>query len=217
MFSSQEIRESMLLYAVTDSAWLEGRTLSECVQQALEGGATFMQLREKDVDTARMIELSNTLLPLCRNAGVPFVINDDVEAALVVGADGVHVGQDDMACAKARQLLGPDAIVGVSAQTVAQALEAQAAGASYLGVGAVIPTPTKPDAVDVTREELMAIVDAVDIPVVAIGGLNASTVDAMAGTGIDGVAVVSAIFAAQDIVASTRSLKDQVSRMLEKE
>lgn len=217
MYSAQEIRESMLLYAVTDSAWLDGRALSECVEQALGGGATFMQLREKNVDTPHMVELAKTLLPLCRKAGVPFVINDDVEAAIAVGADGVHVGQDDMACAKARQMLGPDAIVGVSAQTVQQALDAQAAGASYLGVGAVIPTPTKPDAVDVTREELMAIIEAVDIPVVAIGGLNATTVDAMANTGIDGVAVVSAIFAAEDIVASTRSLKAQVSFLLGKE
>lgn len=215
MVSLEELRQSMLLYAVTDSAWLNGRTLAECVSQAIEGGATFMQLREKDVDTPAMIEQARLLLPLCREAGIPFVVNDDVEAALAVGADGVHVGQDDMACAKAREVLGPDAIVGVSAQTVQQALEAQAAGASYLGVGAVIPTPTKPDAVDVTREELMAIVRAVDIPVVAIGGLNASTVDAMAGTGIDGVAVVSAVFAASDIVSSTRSLRNQVARILE--
>lgn len=216
MFSQQELRDSMLLYAVTDSAWLNGRSLAECVAQAIEGGATFMQLREKDVDTQEMAGLARQLLPLCRAAGIPFVVNDDVEAAIAVGADGVHVGQDDMACAKARQLLGPDAIVGVSVQTVQQALEAQAAGASYLGVGAVIPTPTKPDAVDVTKEELMAIVEAVDIPVVAIGGLNASTVDAMEGTGIDGVAVVSAIFAASDIVASTRSLHNQVATLLKR-
>ena len=201
------LRESMLLYAVTDRMWLNGRSLADCVRQAIQGGATFVQLREKKAQFAEVVELGRELAAICRSAGVPFVIDDDVEAALACGADGVHVGQDDMACARARELLGPDAIVGVSAQTVEQALQAQADGADYLGVGALIPTPTKPDAVDVTREELMAICGAVDIPVVGIGGLNVRTIPQIAGCGADGAAVVSAIFAADDCLQATRDLR----------
>lgn len=206
------LRETMLLYAVTDRAWLQGRTLADCVVQAIEGGATFVQLREKDASRAEMIELGRELVRICRDAGVPFVVDDDVDVALEVGADGVHVGQTDMACAQAREALGPDAIVGVSAQTVEQAMAAQAAGASYLGVGALIPTPTKPDAVDVTFDELKAICAAVDIPVVGIGGLNAGTIGRLADSGADGAAVVSAIFAADDCAAAARELRDVCER-----
>ncbi|MBQ1450390.1 MAG: thiamine phosphate synthase [Eggerthellaceae bacterium] len=205
-WSLDAIRKSMLVYAVTDRAWLNGRTLAECVQQAVDGGATFVQLREKDASHDEIVRLANELLPICRKAGVPFVIDDEVEIALEVGADGVHVGQDDMACERARAMLGPDAIVGVSAQTVEQALAAQAAGADYLGVGALIPTPTKPDAVDVTFDELRAICDAVDIPVVGIGGLNARTVAQLKGSHVDGAAVVSAVFAAEDCKAAACEL-----------
>ncbi len=205
-FSAEQLRDGMLLYAVTDSAWLRGRTLSDCVAQALRGGATFIQLREKDATADERRALAAELLPLCRAAGVPFVIDDDVACAKAVGADGVHVGQDDMACAQARAALGPDAIVGVSAQTVDQALAAQAAGADYLGVGALIPTSTKPDAVDVGYDELCAICAAVDIPVVGIGGLNACTIPDITGSGCAGAAVVSAIFAADDIEGATRAL-----------
>ena len=205
-WSLDAIRKSMLVYAVTDRAWLNGRTLVECVQQAVDGGATFVQLREKDASRDEIIRLANELLPICRKAGIPFVIDDEVEIALEVGADGVHVGQDDMACERARAMLGPEAIVGVSAQTIEQALTAQAAGADYLGVGALIPTPTKPDAVDVTFDELRAICDAVDIPVVGIGGLNARTVAQLKGSHVDGAAVVSAIFAAEDCKAAAREL-----------
>ena len=205
-WSLDAIRKSMLVYAVTDRAWLNGRTLAECVQQAVDGGATFVQLREKDASHDEIVRLANELLPICRKAGVPFVIDDEVEIALEVGADGIHVGQDDMACERARAMLGPDAIVGVSAQTVEQALAAQAAGADYLGVGALIPTPTKPDAVDVTFDELRAICDAVDIPVVGIGGLNARTVAQLKGSHVDGAAVVSAVFAAEDCKAAACEL-----------
>ena len=201
------LKEAMLLYAVTDRAWLRGRSLADCVRQAIEGGATFMQLREKDISHDELVAFGRELLPICRSANVPFVIDDDVEAALETGADGVHVGQSDLACAKAREMLGPDAIVGVSVQTVAQALEAQGAGADYLGVGALIPTPTKPDAVDVTLEELRAICDAVEIPVVGIGGLNVETIPQLAGFGADGAAVVSAIFAADDCERASRELR----------
>lgn len=197
----------MLLYAVTDRAWLRGRSLAACVKQAIDGGTTFVQLREKNASRDEVVALARELLPLCRAAGVPFVLDDEVDIALEVGADGVHVGQSDLACAEARRRLGPDAIVGVSVQTVAQALEAQADGASYLGVGALIPTPTKPEAVDVTLDELRAICDAVDIPVVGIGGLNAQTIPQFAGSGIDGAAVVSAIFAADDCFDAAQDLR----------
>lgn len=203
----ENLKDSMLLYAVTDRAWLNGRSLADCVRQALEGGATFVQLREKEAPREEVVQLGKELVQLCHDAGVPFVIDDDVEAALACGADGVHVGQDDMACKQARSLLGPSAIVGVSAQTVEQALQAQADGADYLGVGALIPTPTKPDAVDVTFQELRAICEAVDIPVVGIGGLNARTIPDLAGSGADGAAVVSAIFAAEDCLEATRELR----------
>lgn len=208
-----DIRRGMLLYAVTDSAWLHGRTLASRVREALAGGATFVQLREKHMSTDELVEEAKTILPICREARVPFLIDDDVEAARLVGADGVHVGQSDTACAEARRILGPDAIVGVSAQTVEQAVAAEQAGADYLGVGALIPTPTKPDAVDVTPEELARICRAVEIPVVGIGGLHLSTIDILDGTGAAGAAVVSAIFAAEDIERDTRELAGKLSRM----
>lgn len=207
------IRGGMRLYAVTDSAWLRGRTLAECVRQAIAGGATFVQLREKHASTDELVALADTIIPVCRAAGVPFVIDDDVEAALRSGADGVHVGQSDVACADARRALGARAIVGVSAQTVEQARAAQAAGADYLGVGALIPTPTKPDAADVSREELAAICAAVDIPVVGIGGLNVDTVDVLDGTGAAGAAVVSALFAAPDVEAAARKLRERLDSL----
>lgn len=213
LWTPADIRRGMLLYAVTDSAWLHGRTLASCVREALAGGATFVQLREKHMSTDELVEEAKTILPICREARVPFLIDDDVEAARLVGADGVHVGQSDTACAEARRILGPDAIVGVSAQTVEQAVAAERAGADYLGVGALIPTPTKPDAVDVTPEELARICRAVGIPVVGIGGLHLSTVDILDGTGAAGAAVVSAIFAAEDIEKDTRELAGKLSRM----
>lgn len=212
-WTPRAIRGGMRLYAVTDSAWLRGRTLAECVRQAIAGGATFVQLREKHASTDELVALADTIIPVCRAAGVPFVIDDDVEAALRSGADGVHVGQSDAACADARRALGARAIVGVSAQTVEQARAAQAAGADYLGVGALIPTPTKPDAADVSREELAAICAAVDIPVVGIGGLNVDTVDVLDGTGAAGAAVVSALFAAPDVEAAARKLRERLDSL----
>lgn len=205
----------MLLYAVTDRSWLNGRTLAECVEAALAGGATFVQLREKHASRCEKEDLARELMPLCRAAGVPFVIDDDVEVALAVGADGVHVGQDDAACAEARRMLGPQAIVGVSVQTVEQALAAQAEGATYLGVGALFGTSTKPDAQLVSLETLRAICAAVDIPVVAIGGLNESTVKSLEGSGVQGAAVVSAIFAAADIRAAAYGLAATMRQVLE--
>lgn len=214
MFSTDEVRRAMRLYAVTDSAWLGGRTLAHCVSQALAGGATFVQLREKNASRARLVALAQEIMPLCRDLGIPFVIDDDVEAALACGADGVHVGQSDTAASAARRMLGPDKIVGVSAQTVEQALAAQAAGASYLGVGAMFATSTKTDASLVSLEELARICAAVSIPVVAIGGLNENTIASLADTGVAGAAVVSGIFAAPDIEEATRRLGSCVDDML---
>ena len=206
MYPRENLRRAMALYAVTDRAWLGERTLSACVEEALAGGATFVQLREKDAPQAEVVLRARALAPLCREAGVPFVVNDDVEAARIAGADGVHVGQDDAACVEAREKLGPDAIVGVSVQTVEQALVAQADGADYLGVGAVFGTPTKPDAADVGTDGLAAICAAVDIPVVAIGGISHDNILELKNCGLDGVAVVSALFAQADVKAAAEEL-----------
>lgn len=214
MYTQEELRRAMLLYAVTDRAWLRGRTLPSCVAAALKGGATFVQLREKDASPEEIAGLARALMPLCRQVGVPFVIDDEVEIALAVGADGVHVGQGDTACADARAALGPSKIVGVSVQTVAQAIAAEAAGADYLGVGAMLATSTKPDAAAVSPDELRAICKATSIPVVAIGGLNADTMDVLAGTGADGAAVVSALFAAEDPQAAARALVRRIRSVL---
>ena len=211
-WSAKAIRDALKLYAVTDNAWLGERTLAECVEAALAGGATFVQLRDKQATGEALQAEAEELLALCRAAGVPFVVNDDVECALAVGADGVHVGQDDMACERARALLGPDAIVGVSTQTVEQARAAEAAGADYLGVGGVTGTATKAEVL--APEEFRAIAAAVDIPVVAIGGVNAATMPRLSELNVDGAAVVSAIFAADDIEAATRELSRIIDETL---
>ena len=204
-WSAEAIRCALKLYAVTDNAWLGERSLAQCVEAALAGGATFVQLRDKQATGDALRAEAEELLALCRAAGVPFVVNDDVECALAVGADGVHVGQDDMACERARALLGPDAIVGVSTQTVEQARAAEAAGADYLGVGGVTGTATKPEAGVLAAEEFR---------VVAIGGVNAATVPCLSELDVDGAAVVSAIFAADDIEAATRELSRIIDETL---
>ena len=200
--------EQLLLYAVTDSTWLNGRSLPDCVRAAIDAGATFVQLREKHASFDQKVELARAIAPICRAAGVPFVIDDDVDVALAAGADGVHVGQDDLACAEARRLLGPDAIVGVSAHNVGEALAAQSQGADYLGSGALVATSTKSDVTPLPPDELAAICAAVDIPVVGIGGLNANNIPRFKGLGCAGAAVVSAIFAADDIATATRELRE---------
>lgn len=209
-----DIKRAMRVYAVTDDAWLHGRALEDCVAQAIEGGATFVQLREKNMPHQDIVALAKRIAPLCRRADVPFVIDDDVAAAAEAGADGVHVGQEDTACTAARAALGDNAIVGVSVQTLEQALAAQADGADYLGVGAMFGTPTKTDAHLVSKETLAQICAAVDIPVVIIGGIKAENVGDFAGTGFDGAAVVSEIFAASDIRAATEKLASAVDAAL---
>lgn len=200
-------KEDLLLYAVTDRAWLNGRTLYEQVEEALQGGATFIQLREKNLDREHFMEEAVELKKLCRQYHVPFVINDDVEIAARIDADGVHVGQSDMEAGDVRAKLGPDKILGVSAQTVEQAVLAEKRGADYLGVGAVFSTGSKADADDVSHETLKAICEAVSIPVIAIGGISVNNVSQLKGTGICGIAVISAIFAQKDITAATKELK----------
>ena len=201
-------KESLLLYAITDRSWLGGRTLYSQVEETQEGGATFLQLREKNLDEEHFLEEAKELQALCRRYGVPFIVNDNVDVALAMGADGIHVGQSDMEAGDVRKLLGPDKILGVSAQTVEQALLAEQRGADYLGVGAVFPTGSKDDADDVSYETLKAICSAVSIPVVAIGGISQNNVMQLKGSGICGIAVISAIFAQKDIKAATQKLKE---------
>ena len=202
------------LYAVTDRAWLNGRDLAEDVESALLGGVTCVQLREKDPDTSAFIKEARCLKTLCDAYEIPLIINDNVNIAMQIGAAGIHIGQNDMPADKARALIGPDMILGVSAQTVKQALDAQAAGADYLGVGAVFPTGTKPDADNVSLDILKQICEAVSIPVVAIGGINKENLPLLSDTGIDGVAVVSAIFAQPDIEKAASDLKHAVSTLI---
>ena len=191
--------KDLLLYAVTDRHWLHGRTLHEVVKESLDGGVTFLQLREKDLDEANFLNEAKDIKQLCRAYGVPFIIN----------------GQSDMEAGDVRAKLGPDKIIGVSAQTVEQALRAEAHGADYLGVGAVFPTGSKADAKEVEWDVLREICRAVSIPVVAIGGITQENVKELAGTGICGVAVISAIYAQKDIPAAARALKETVRKMVE--
>ena len=208
-------KKDLLLYAVTDRTWLGDETLYQQVEKALKGGATFIQLREKHLDDAAFLEEAVELKDLCRRYHVPFVINDNVEIALKMDADGVHVGQSDMEAGNVREKLGPDKIIGVSAQTVEQAVLAEQRGADYLGVGAVFPTGSKDDADDVSHETLKAICEAVSIPVIAIGGISRNNVMELAGSGICGIAVISAIFAQPDIEAATKELRTLTEEMVE--
>ena len=200
-------KSDLLLYAVTDRHWTGDETLYEQVEKALKGGATFIQLREKNLDDESFYREALEIQELCKRYKVPFVINDNVDIAIKINADGVHVGQSDMEALDVRAKLGNDKIIGVSAQTVEQALLAEKHGADYLGVGAVFPTGSKDDADDVSHETLKAICDAVSIPVVAIGGISKDNVIELKGTGICGIAVISAIFGAGDIESATRYLK----------
>ncbi len=200
-------KKDMLLYAVTDRLWLGGRTLAEQVEEALRGGATLIQLREKNMDKEEFLKEAFEIKALCQKYKVPFIINDEVDVAVKCGADGIHVGQHDMAAGMVRSEIGPDMLLGVSAQTVEQALLAEKNGADYLGVGSVFTTSTKLDADSVTFDTLKEICAAVSIPVVAIGGICADNILKLSGAGIDGVAVVSAIFAQQDIEKATRELR----------
>lgn len=207
-------KKSLLLYGVTDRKWLNGRSLTEVVKESLEGGATMIQLREKNLDEARFLQEAKELQSLCRTFKVPFIVNDNVDIALEMNADGIHVGQSDMEAGMVREKLGPEKILGVSAQTVDQAVLAEKRGADYLGVGAVFPTGSKDDAVEVDFDTLKAICEAVTIPVVAIGGITRDNVTQLSGSGICGVAVISAIYAQEDIAASTGILRDKIKNII---
>ena len=215
MKSSSTLRESLrsalLLYAVTDRAWLGAghpcRSLSDAVSRAIDGGATIVQLREKDLGEEDFISEARAIKAVCDERGVPLIINDRVSVARACGAAGVHVGQDDASVLEARAALGSGAIVGVSCENVAQAMAAERAGADYLGVGAVFPTGSKQDAADVSIETLREICRAVSIPVVAIGGITAENAPLLKGSGIAGLSVISAIFAADDIRAAATVMR----------
>lgn len=204
--SEKELEKAMTLYAVTDRSWLEGKSLATAVEEALKGGVTFLQLREKDLPKEEFLKLALEIKDVCKRYNVPFVINDDVDIALKSGADGVHVGQDDMAALKAREILGKDAIIGVSVHNLKEAEKALSDGADYLGVGAVFSTSTKKDAENVPFETLREICRKTGLPVVAIGGINSGNIEKLKGSGIKGVAVVSAIFASKDIEGASRQL-----------
>lgn len=200
-------KKTLLLYAVTDSAWTGKRSLGEQVEAALKGGVTCVQLREKDKENSDFLKEAMEISKLCRQYGVPFIINDNVEIALKCRADGVHVGQEDMPASQLRQKVGKALRIGVSVHSVEEALEAVRSGADYLGVGAMFPTPTKADADVLTGETLRDICAAVDLPVVAIGGISKTNIAQLSGTGIAGVALVSAIFASEDIEKECRLLR----------
>lgn len=208
-------KKNLLLYAVTDRHWLGDRSLYDVVKESLDGGVTFLQLREKHLDEESFLAEAKEMQELCREYKVPFIINDNVEIAKAMNADGVHVGQSDMAAGDVRKRLGDDKIIGVSAQTVEQALLAEKQGADYLGVGAVFPTGSKGDAVEVSHDVVKAITEAVSIPVVAIGGISKENVGELADSGVCGVAVISAIYAQKDIKTAASDLKKKVQEMLE--
>ena len=207
-------KEDMVLYAITDRHWLNGEFLYQQVEKALQGGVTFLQLREKNLDKELFMKEAREIKELCRKYKVPFIINDNVEIAKAIDADGVHVGQSDMEAGDVRKRLGADKIIGVSAKTVEQALLAEKHGADYLGVGAVFTTSTKTDATGVSHETLRDICQAVKIPVVAIGGITKDNVYELSGYGADGIAVISAIFAQENITEAAKDLKQRSMQMV---
>ena len=207
-------KSAMLLYAVTDSAWVGKQSLYEQVESALKGSVTCVQLREKTLDEEAFLKEAMEISALCRQYGVPFIINDNVDIAIRCHADGVHVGQEDLAVAQVRSRVGANMLIGVSAHSVEEAREAVKNGADYLGVGAVFSTTTKTNVRAMPKATLRAICEAVDVPVVAIGGIGKGNMAQLAGTGVDGVALVSAIFAAEDIEQECRLLRGMVEELL---
>lgn len=208
--------KNLLLYAVTDSAWVGRQTLSEQIEDALKGGITCLQLREKNMNETDFLKEAAAAAELCRRYGVPLIINDNVDVAIKSGADGVHVGIEDCPVCEIRKRVGADFIIGATAKTVEQARRAQAEGADYLGVGAVFPSPTKATAIRITKEKLKEICASVSIPAVAIGGIEKEKIPLLAGSGAKGIAVVSAVFAAQDIESECRELRRLAEKHLNK-
>ncbi len=207
--------QQLRLYAVTDRSWLKpGETLAEVVETLLKAGVTCVQLREKEAEDAFILQEARELKALCHRYGVPFLVNDRPDLAQAVGADGVHVGQEDTGLTEARNLLGPNALLGGSAHTVEEALAAQAAGADYLGCGAVFGSGTKHNVSQMPLETLTAICQAVDIPVVAIGGVSLDNLPLLADTGIAGVAVISGLFAADDKTEAAQAFLRQLEGLV---
>lgn len=215
-YTQEQIRKAMLLYAVTDQSWLkEGETLLDVVKEVLKNGATFLQIREKDLSEADFEVEANKLQDICKEYQVPYVVNDKVEIAIKIGADGVHVGQSDIKGRDLRAMIGEGKILGISAGTVEEAIAAEKAGADYIGVGAVFGTSTKKNARNMTMDRLKEIVEAVNIPVVAIGGINSQNISELSGSKVDGVAVVSAIFAAENPGEATKDLLAKAKKLVE--
>lgn len=206
-------RRSLLLYLVTDRSWLGEKSLVSQVEKSLNNGVTFLQLREKNLDDESFLKLAKELKELASRYNVPFVINDNIDIAIRSGADGVHIGQGDMPIEEAKKVIGEDKILGVSVGTVEEAIHAEKLGADYLGVGAIFSTKTKEDAQYFTLETLKSICESVNIPVVAIGGINKNNISSLKYSGIDGVSVISAILAQRDIVKSTYELKNICERI----
>lgn len=206
----------LLLYAVTDKAWVGNKTLTEQIEDALKGGATIIQLREKNLDEDSFIKEAIQVRDLCHKYNVPLIINDNVDVALKSGADGVHVGIDDTPVADIRKRVPADFIIGATCKTVEQAKIAEADGSDYMGVGAVFPSVTKTNAVRITNEQLREIVSSVSIPAVAIGGINYDNVCEIKGSSVSGIAVISAVFGADDIEKATALLKERVKAVVEK-
>ena len=200
-----------ILYAITDRTWLNGRSLEDVVEQSLMGGVDMVQLREKNLDFNSFLESAIKIKKLTEKYGVPLIINDNIEVCRQSKADGVHIGQGDTPLSKAREILGKDKIIGVTAKTIQQALEAQLNGADYLGVGAMFGSTTKKDALPLTFEQLADIRKSVTIPIVAIGGINADNINKFANTNVDGIAVVSAIYGQNDIKSATENLLAKIS------
>ncbi len=200
-------KDMLTLYAITDEGCLKGRDLFEQAELALQGGVTCLQLRDKNMDTDTLAETASELLKICRRYGVPLIVNDNYSAALKSGADGVHVGIDDAPVAEIRRIAGKDFIIGATAKTVEQAVRAEKAGADYIGVGAVFPSPTKKNAIRITPSQLREIASSVDIPAVAIGGITADNAGEIKGCGQCGIAVVSAVFAADDVKSAAEKLR----------
>lgn len=200
-------KEQLLLYAVTDRAWEGKKTLLEQIEEALLGGVTMVQLREKNLDEKEFTEEAGKVKELCSSYGVPLIINDNLKVALKSGADGIHVGLEDLSVKEIREKTNCDFIIGATAKTVEQAVRAQTEGADYLGVGAVFPSPTKKNAVRITKEQLKEITSSVSIPAVAIGGITLENMDEIKNGGISGIAVVSAVFGAEDIRQAAEKLK----------
>ena len=199
-------KKYMQLYAVTDRAWTENKTLYEQVKEALEGGVTCVQLREKSLDEDSFIEEAKKISQLCKQYNIPFIVNDNLNVAIASNADGIHIGQDDMGLKDVRKIVGEDMIIGVSVHTVEEAVLAEGNGADYIGIGAVFETSTKNDVGILSYETLKSICESVNIPKVAIGGINSQNILKLKGSKIDGVAVVSAIFGATDIKKATKEL-----------